>query len=136
QLLSYLTDDFGRELESFGRLDVVANLAKREVDYFHALPPVLKGPDTNRNGALALLQYAKAERTLGDLAKPEAADQEAMTLLEALRRGGDTSEATVIALARGNMIEARILSNQQAAGALPAAQRAVDLVTPIAERSG
>ena len=66
QLLAYLTDDFARELESSGRLDVVADLAKREIDYFHALPPALKGRDTNRNGALALLQYAKSERSLGN----------------------------------------------------------------------
>ena len=36
QLLGYLTDDFVRELESFGRLDVVAEFAKRQIDYFHA----------------------------------------------------------------------------------------------------
>ena len=46
RLLGYLTDEFARELESSGRLDVVANLAKREIDYFHGLPPELKGPDT------------------------------------------------------------------------------------------
>ena len=62
QLLGYLTDDFARELESSGRLDVVADLAKREMDYFHHLPASLKGPDTVRNGALALLQYSKAQR--------------------------------------------------------------------------
>ena len=43
QLLGYLTDDFVRELESFGRLDVVAEFSKRQIDYFHALPPALKG---------------------------------------------------------------------------------------------
>ena len=32
-LLGYLTDDFVRELESFGRLDVVAEFAKRQIDY-------------------------------------------------------------------------------------------------------
>ncbi len=66
QLLGYLTDDFVRELESFGRLDVVAEFAKRQIDYFHALPPTLKDTEiTSRNGALAMVQYARAMRRLG-----------------------------------------------------------------------
>jgi len=70
QLLGYLTDDFSRELEAFGRIDVVAALAKREVDYFNALPDSLKGPDTLRNGALAMAHYGGSMRRLGKL--PEA----------------------------------------------------------------
>ena len=65
-LLGYLTDDFVRELESFGRLDVVAEFAKRQIDYFHSLPESLKGPDTVRNGALAMVHFARAKRVLGD----------------------------------------------------------------------
>ncbi|PMZ30495.1 hypothetical protein C1X25_36290, partial [Pseudomonas sp. GW247-3R2A] len=34
QLLGYLTEDFARELEGFGRLDLVAELARRQMDYF------------------------------------------------------------------------------------------------------
>ena len=133
QLLSYLTDGFARELEGSGRLDVVAELAQREVDYFHALPAAMKGPDTVRNGALALLQYAKAERTLGDLDAAGSADAEAMKLLEQLRQAGDTSEATTIALARATQIRARIMANQGDPDALPTSQRAVDLLKPVAE---
>jgi tetratricopeptide (TPR) repeat protein len=132
QLLGYLTDDFARELESSGRLDVAAELAKREVDYFHALPAGLKGPDTVRNGALAMVQYAKAERTLGNLGAATSADNEALTLLGQLRQAGDNSEATIIALARGTQIRARILANQADPDALPTEQRAVDLLMPIA----
>jgi hypothetical protein len=133
QLLGYLTDDFARELESSGRLDVAAELAKREIDYFHALPAGLKGPDSVRNGALALLQYARAERTLGDLGAADSASGEALTLLQQLRQAGDTSEATTIALARGTTIQARILANQGSPEALPTGQRAVDLLRPVAE---
>ena len=81
-LLAYLTDDFARELESFGRLDVVAELSKRQVDYFKALPPALKGRETTRNGALALVQYAKAMRRLGDESAAAAASAEAVQLLQ------------------------------------------------------
>ena len=67
------------------------------IHIFNALPPVLKGQETTRNGALALVHYAKAMRTLGhqDVAGPAAA--EAIRLLEGLRGAGDTSEATTIA---------------------------------------
>jgi len=41
-LLGYLADDFDRELESFVRLDVLAEFSQRQIDYFHALPPALK----------------------------------------------------------------------------------------------
>ena len=133
QLLSYLTDGFARELESSGRLDVVAELAQREVDYFHALPPAMRGRDTVRNGALALLQYAKAQRTLGDLNAAGGADAEALKLLQELQHGGDTSSATVVALARATQIRARILANQGDPDALPTAQRAVEILKPVAE---
>jgi tetratricopeptide (TPR) repeat protein len=112
---------------------VVAGLAKREIDYFHALPAALKGPDTTRNGAMALLQYARATRTLGELDAASGADGEALQLLEQLRQGGDTSEATTIALARGTVIKARILANQQSPEALPTGQRAADLLKPLAD---
>ena len=134
QLLGYLTDDFARELESSGRLEVVADLAKREIGYFHALPASLKGPGTTRNGAMALLQYARAKRTLGDLNSAVAADDEALQLLEQLRQRGDTSEATTIALARGTQIKGRILANQQSPDALPTGQRAVELLKPIVSK--
>jgi len=132
-LLAYLADDFARELESFGRLDVVAELSKRQIDYFKALPPALKGPETTRNGALALAHYAKAMRTLGNIPAAGAASAEALQLLQQLQQDGDTSEATTIALASAMTVEARILNNQQNSAALPTAMRAVALLKPLAE---
>ena len=64
-LLGYLTAGFARELENSGRLDVIASLAKREIDYFHGLPADLKGPETQRTAAQALVQFARAQRRLG-----------------------------------------------------------------------
>jgi len=133
QLLGYLTDDFARELETFGRLDIVADLAKRQVDYFHALPPSLKGPESVRSGARAMVYYAGAMRKLGKTQAATSAVTEALGLLESLRAGGDTSDATTIVLASAGAIQAKILSNQQNPAALPTALRAAALLKPVAE---
>ncbi|GAC1667079.1 MAG: hypothetical protein NVS9B2_08070 [Steroidobacteraceae bacterium] len=133
QLMGYLTDDFVRELQSFGRLDVVAEFAKRQIDYFHALPPALKDTDTTRNGALAMVQYARAMRSLGKLDTGSATVAEAIQLLERLRSGGDASEATTIALALGYTAQAQILDNRNDAGGPVAGKRAAELLRPLAE---
>jgi len=133
RLLGYLTDDFVRELQSFGRLDVVAEFAKRQIDYFHALPPALKDTETTRNGALAMVNYARALRMLGKLDASSATDAEALQLLEQLRRGGDASEATAIALALGYGIQAQILDNRNDPAGAVTGQRAAALLRPLAE---
>ena len=133
QLLGYLTDDFVRELQSFGRLDVVGEFAKRQVDYFHALPPALKDTQTIRNGALAMVQYARVMRSVGKLQASSAIDAEAVQLLEQLRRGGDTSEATTIALALGYSVQAQILDNNNDPAGPVAGKRSADLLRPLAE---
>jgi tetratricopeptide (TPR) repeat protein len=132
QLLGYLTDDFARELGSFGRVDLVAGLAKRQLDYFKALPPGLKDRDTTRNGALAMVQYARAMRTLGNMPEARSASNEGVQLLQKLRQEGDTSERTTIALATGTMVQEMVLNNEQSPQALPTVQRAADLLKPLA----
>ena len=133
QLLGYLTDDFVRELESFGRLDVVAEFAKRQIDYFHALPPALKDTVTSRNGALAMVQYARAMRRLGRLDVSSTMAAEAVQLLEKLRQGGDDSEATIIALALGYSVQAQIADNRNDPAGPGLGKRSVELLRPIAE---
>jgi hypothetical protein len=133
RLLGYLSDDFVRELESFGRLDVMAEFAKRQIDYFHAVPPELKDVETTRNGALAMVNYARAMRTLGKLDLSSATDAEAVQLLEQLRRGGDSSEATTIALARAYSVEAQVLDNQNDPAGPAIGKQSADLVRPLAE---
>ena len=44
KLIVYLLDDFYLELEPVGRLDIVAQLSKRALDYYSALPPELRKP--------------------------------------------------------------------------------------------
>ena len=132
-LLGYLSDDFGRELESFGRLEVLAEFSQRQIDYFHGLPPALKGTETVRNGALALVHHARALRSLGNLDVAGANAAEAVQLLGRLRDAGDRSEASTIALALAYGAQARVLESRNDATDLPTAQRAAELLRPLAE---
>lgn len=129
QLLGYLTEDFARDLERSGRLDLIANLAQREIDYFRTLPADLKGPATVRMGAVALMQLAMAKQRLGEPDAAKAAGIEAEKLLEDLRTHGDTSVETAA-------VYARALAGaygQQDAAAIAKKQRAVDLLDELAK---
>ena len=133
QLLGYLSDDFSRELESFGRLDVVGELAKRQVDYFKALPAELKGPETSLNGALAMVHYGRALRGLGNVDAAGPVADEAVKILEQLRQSGDKSEATIIALAQGLLVQMNVYDSRQDPRALPTIERSAALLQPVAE---
>jgi conflict system STAND superfamily ATPase len=134
-LLGYLTAGFARELESSGRLDVIAALAKREIDYFHGLPEELKVPESQRTAAQALVQYARATRRLGDLEGSWNASTEAVAILEKLQKDGDSGEATLVGLSRALEVQAGILNNRQDAAALPTARRAVEVLGPLSARA-
>jgi hypothetical protein len=133
-LLGYLTAELARELENSGRLDMIASLAKREMDYFHGLPPELQGPETKRTGAQALVQYAKATRRLGNLEAASAANSEAVKILEDLREAGDANEGTVVGLAYALETQARILSVQGDPEALSTIKRAIEVLEPLSSQ--
>ncbi len=65
KLIVYLLDDFQLELAPVGRLDIVAELAKRAIDYYNGLPAALRTPQSERNRALALVRYGSVLRTQG-----------------------------------------------------------------------
>ena len=132
-LLGYLADDFVQELESFGRLNVVAEFSKQQIDYFHALPPELKDAETVRNGALAMVHYSRATRILGDMDAARVNAAEAVRLLDGLQRGGDSSESTTIALALAYAIQSQVLDNENDPAGLVSGKRAYDLLRPVAE---
>ncbi len=134
QLLAYLNDDFVRELESFGRLNVLEEFAKRQIDYFHGLPPERKGIETVRNGALALMQHAKVVRYFGRLDEASRDVQEAIQLLEAQRARGDHSEATLIALALSYRTAGQIQDNRNDPQAIKTVAFAAELLKPRAEQ--
>jgi len=133
-LLGYLTFELARELENSGRLDMIASLAKREMDYFHGLPAELQGPETKRTGAQALVQYAKATRRLGNLEAASAAILEAVNILEGLRKAGDDNEGTVVGLAYALETQTRILSVQGDPEALPTIKRAIAVLDPLSSQ--
>ena len=92
KLIVYLLDDFYLELEPVGRLDILAQLSKRAVDYYSALPPALRTPETDRNRALALVRYGSVLRTQSKLDESRKALAEAVDVLGKMRREGDQSE--------------------------------------------
>jgi tetratricopeptide (TPR) repeat protein len=134
-LLGYLSDDFARELQSFGRLEVLAEFSQRQIDYFHGLPPALRGTESIRNGALALMHHSRAMRTLGQLDVAGANADEAVRLLSGLRDSGDHSEATAIALALAYAAQGRVLENRGDPQDLPTHERAVALLAPLISAS-
>lgn len=133
QLLGYLTEDFSQELESVGRQDILAELAKRQVDYFTALPDALKGTDTQRNGALAMVHFASAARRMGRIEEAGSAAAQALGILERLHSAGDRSDRTLIALSRAYDVKASVLGEQQSAITIPTAHQGVAVLRPVAE---
>jgi len=136
RLIAYLSDDFARELESFGRLDVLAEFSGKQIDYYHALPQVLRGTETTRNAALAMVYHSRALRAMGNLDGAAASADEALHLLEGLRAGGDHSETTIIALALGYAAKARVLESRNDPAQLATSERAAALLRPLAEGAG
>jgi len=133
KLIVYLLDDFYLELEPVGRLDIVAALSKRAVDYYAALPPELRSAETDRNRALALVRYGSALRIQSKLDESQKALSDAVDVLGKLRAQGDQSEATAIGLGLGLWAEARVAGSK---GRRPEEreliQQAVAVLKPLA----
>ncbi len=131
RLIVYLLDDFYRELEPVGRLQVVGELAQRALAYYDGLPAALRGPDTQRNQALAQARYGLVLRYQGRDDEAGKVLGAAVTTLERLRAGGDTSEATAIGLSLGLVAQSRLGGGSGATSTLALAQRAVDVLQPV-----
>ncbi len=132
KLIVYLLDDFYLELEPVGRVDIVGELAKRALDYYRALPPQLRTPETERNRALAMVRYGAVLRTLARLDEGGKVLGEAVGILEGLRAQGDTSEITAIGLGLGLAAQARTADSLNQDGtAEKLADRAVSILEPL-----
>jgi tetratricopeptide (TPR) repeat protein len=133
-LLAYLGDDFYEELTSFGRIDMISEFSKRQIEYFQSLPPRLRGDDSIRDGANALSHHSRAMRQVGKLDEGFKDATDSIQLLEGLQSAGDHSEATSIALALAVSAEASILGNRHNdAQALIDQKRAVAILRPLAD---
>ena len=136
KLIVYLLDDFYLELEPVGRLDIVAALAKRAVDYYAALPAALRSAETDRNRALALVRYGAALRNQSRLDESQKALSDAVGVLDRLRSQGDRSEATAIGLGLGLTSQARVAASQnRLPEELDLANRAVAVLKPLMSAS-
>ena len=130
RLIVYLLDDFYRELEPVGRLEIVGKLAQRALAYYDGLPAALHGQDTQRNQALAQARYGLVLRNQGRNDEAGKVLGAAVPTLEGLRAGGDASEATAIGLSLGLVAQSRLGGGSGATSALALAQRAVDVLQP------
>jgi tetratricopeptide (TPR) repeat protein len=108
KLIVYLLDDFYLELEPIGRLDIVAELARRALDYYRELAPELRTAETDRNRALALVRYGAVLRNQGRLEESEGVLVEAIGQLRKLREAGADSEITAIGFGLGLSSLARV----------------------------
>jgi hypothetical protein len=136
RLIVYLLDDFYRELEPVGRLEIVGELAKRALAYYDGLPAALRGDDTRRNQALAQARYGLVLRNQGRNDESRQVLDAAIPTLDGLRARGDTSEATAIGLALGLIAQSRLVLDTRSSDALADAQRAVDLLRAPAQAAG
>jgi hypothetical protein len=132
RLIVYLLDDFYRELEPVGRLEIVGELARRSLAYYDGLPAELRGNETRRNQALAQARYGVVLRNQGRAEEARKVLEPSIATLDALRAQGDMSEPTTIGLALALSAQARLLSNNQQTDALVPARRAVDVLKEAA----
>ena len=136
KLLVYLLDDFVRELDPVGRIDIVASLAKRALDYYKGLPPELRTPDTERNRAMALVRTGAVARRQGKHEEGLVALKEAEAVFRRLGSQGDSTEATRLGLGSALSYQAMILVNQlKHAEALRAGEAAQAELKPLVEAS-
>jgi tetratricopeptide (TPR) repeat protein len=134
KLMVYLLDDFTRELDPIGRLDIVAGLARRALDYYRELPDELRTPDTERNRALALVRYGAVLRSQGELVAALAPLEEADAVFNRLRAQGDSSEVLVLGLANTLRLRGMILGSQRRfPEAFAAGDAGLALLRPLAE---
>jgi tetratricopeptide (TPR) repeat protein len=132
KLIVYLLDDFYLELEPVGRLDILAQLSKRAVDYYSALPAALRTSETDRNRALALVRYGSVLRTQSKLDESQKALAEAVGVLDKMRHEGDQSEITANGLSLGLVSQARVADSlNQFPQAQQLATQAVDTLRPL-----
>jgi hypothetical protein len=132
RLIVYLLDDFYRELEPVGRLEIVGELAKRALAYYDGLPAELRGDETRRNQALAQGRYGAVLRNQGRNDEAGKVLSASIATLDALRARGDMSEPTTIGLAMALSAQARVMADGRRSESLGPAHRSVEVLKAAA----
>ncbi len=133
RLIVFLLDDFYRELEPVGRLDVVGDLARRAIDYYQGLPAALRTPETQRNQALAQVRYGAVLRNQDRMVEARQMLDAAVPALNELHAKGDHSEATTIGLALGLAAQGRLNPSAADPESLAFAERGVAVLQGSAQ---
>ncbi len=137
KIVGYLVDDFYRQLEPTGRVEIVASLAARAAEYYRNLPAELRTRDTARNHGLTLARYGAALNSLNrtDDATPVLA--EAVQILSGLAQDGDAAPETAQGLSLALRNQSTLLNNQQLiAESLEVVRKAEEVLRPVATRPG
>ncbi len=130
KLSNFMLEDFYDELEPSGRLETVAALERKALDYYDSLPASLSNADTERNRAMAQARLAMIAVKQGNLSEAEAMAAAAQGTFEQMRQRGDRSEETLYGA--GVALRAESWSKRPSAEADAATQRGVDLLRPAA----
>jgi hypothetical protein len=130
-LVSFLIEDFYAELEPTGRLEIMASLARRAVEYYDALPEALVTPITRLNHGLALVREGGALGAGGDRAGAAQSIDRGLAIFESLQADPRYSDQA------GFGIGLALFSRHVAGGSLPAVaeadtRRAAELLRPLA----
>jgi hypothetical protein len=132
KLIVYLLDDFYLELEPVGRLDIVADLSRRALDYYSGLPPELRTPETERNRALAQVRLGYVLRYQARIDEAGKVLAEANATLANLRKQGDASEIAAIGHALGLSAQARVIESQgRLTDAAPLTEQSAQVLQPL-----
>ncbi len=132
KLLVYLIDDFYIELAPVGRLQIIADLSKRALDYYAALPEAQRTAETRRNRALAQVRYGHTLVLLSKYDESEKTLAEAIDVLARLRSQGDSSEATAIGLGVGYAAKSRLrLFQSRGVEQITEAEQAAAVLEPL-----
>ena len=137
KIVGYLVDDFYRQLEPTGRVEIVASLAARASDYYRNLPAELRTRDTERNHGLTLARYGTALNSLNRTDEAAPVLTEAVRILTGLVQGGDAAPESAQGLALALRSQSTLLNNQQLiAESLEVIHKAEEVLRPVALRAG
>lgn len=137
RLVTWMLDDLCTNIESSGRREQVAGVAQQAVTYYEKLPSDSRSPETKRRQARALAHLGSALAAQAKYAEAAESTQRAVVILERLRRDGDDSDVTLVAMA-----EARLQATYgywltgNIPLALQTAEQTVALIEPRAAQSG